>query len=138
MNEEQKALEQILTAKKRSAVCISNILNGTFTRQNVRDNIAGFVLIRYFLEDEDISGLSFDEIAARSVAKTANVAKDMVKELDTSRDCMGSTSLTAKKVLLFRQIEKQLDIQLPAMPAAMIETLDDLGDLVFEELVKKK
>ena len=138
MTEEKRALEQILTAKKRSGLCIDTIKNSRpLTRELVREQISQFILIRYFLDDEDVSGLSFDEIAERSVAKSANVSKDMVKELDTSVDCMGASSLTAKKAMLFRQIEKLLDITFPAMQTAWVETLDDIGDLVFDELRKK-
>ncbi len=138
MQEEREALEQILSAKARSGRCIEEIRQSApLTREFVRSRIASFVLIRYFLEGEDVSGLSFDQIAERSIAVTAGISREMVRALDTSKDCMGSTSLMAKKVLLFRQIEKQLDIELPAMPSAMIETLDDLGDLVFDELRKQ-
>ena len=139
MTEEKKALEQILTAKKRSGLCIENIINcRPLSRELVRDQISQFVLIRYFLDDEDVRGLSFDEIAERSVAKSANVSKEMVKELDTSVDCMGASSLTSKKAMLFRQIEKLLDITFPAMKTAWVEKLNDIGDLVYDELCKKQ
>ena len=139
MQEEKEALEQILSAKARSGRCIEEIKQTRpLTRDFVRSRIASFVLIRYFMEGEDVSGLSFDQIAERSIAITAGISKEMVHALDTSKDCMGSTSLMAKKVLLFRQIERQLDIELPAMPSAMIETLDDLGDLVYGELKKQE
>ena len=138
-DKEKEALQQILTAKKRSGLCVDNIKNcKDLTREFIREQISGFVLIRYFLEDEDVSGLSFDEIAARSVAKSADVAKELVRELDTSVDCMGASSLTVKKAMLFRQIEKLLDITLPAMQTAWVETLDDIGDLVYEELRKER
>ena len=140
MNEarEKEALQQILTAKKRSGSCIERIKNSpVLTRENVVKEISEFVLIRYFLDDEDVSGLSFDEIAERSVAKSANVAKELVKELDTSVDCMGASSMTVKKAMLFRQIEIALDIQFPAMRTAWVEKLEEIGDLVYEELIKK-
>ena len=139
MTDEKIALQQILTAKKRSESYIEDLKNSkTPTREFVRERISQFVLIRYFLDDEDVSGLSFDEIAEKSVAKSANVSKDMVKELDTSVDCMGASSLTSKKAMLFRQIEKLLGITFPAMQTAWVETLDDIGDLVYNELCKKQ
>ena len=139
MTEEKKALQQILTAKKRSEVCMEAIKKCEHpTKEFVREQISKFILIRYFLEDEDVSGMSFDEIAELSVARSANVAKDLVKELDTSVDCMGASSLTSKKAMLFRQMEKLLDIQFPAMKTALVESLDDIGDLVYDELLKKQ
>ena len=139
MTEEKRALEQILTAKKRSGLYIEEIKTADAPdRDYVRERISGFILTRYFLEDEDVSGLSFDEIAEKSVAKSANVSSSMVKELDTSVDCMGASSVTAKKAMLFRQIEKLLDITFPAMQTAWVETLNDIGDLVYNELIKKK
>lgn len=139
MTEEEKALQQILTAKKRSESCILNILNERRPdRSFVRKMISDFVLIRYLLDDEDVSGLSFDQIAEFSVAKSADISRSMVKDLDTSVDCMGASSLTAKKAMLLRQIEIKLGIQLPAMRSAMIEDLDELGDMVYDELIKTR
>ena len=139
MTDEKIALQQILTAKRRSESYIEDLKNSmTPTRDFVREKISRFILIRYFLDDEDVNGLTFDEIAERSVAKSANVSKDMVKELDTSVDCMGASSLTSKKAMLFRQMEKLLDIQFPAMKTAWVEKLDDIGDLVYDELLKKQ
>lgn len=139
MTEEKKALEQILTAKKRSGLYIEELRDAKEPdRYFVRDRISRFILTRFFLEDEDISGMSFDEIAEKSVAKSANVSSSLVKELDTSVDCMGASSVTAKKAMLFRQIEKLLEITLPAMKTAWVDTLDDIGDLVYNELIKRQ
>ena len=86
------------------------------------------------LREEEHPSATFQALAELSIAQSAKIAPELVKELDTTKDCMGSTSVMAKKVLLLRGIEKALDITLPAMPAARISGLDDLGDLVWEAL----
>ena len=103
-------------------------------RETVRAHIRSYVFLRFMLREEEHPSATFQALAELSIAQSAKIAPELVRELDTTKDCMGSTSVMAKKVLLLRGIEKALDITLPAMPAARISGLDDLGDLVWEAL----
>ena len=100
----------------------------------VRAHIRSYVFLRYLLREEEHPDATFDQLTERSIAQTAQIAPELVRELDTTKDCMGSPSVMAKKVLLLRGIEKALHIPLPAMPSARIVTLDDLGELVWKTL----
>lgn len=132
-------MERILSFRSEAGKYIEALRNEKNPgRGVVRANIRAFVRLRFMLEKGECEAGTFDELTEYSIAKTAQISRELVKEFDTARDCMGSTSAMAKKVLLFRNIEKSLDIALPAMRSAEIVTLDDLGDLVWEELQKKE
>ena len=100
----------------------------------VNARVRTYVFLRFMLEEQEYPNATFDQLAKLSIAQAAHVAPELVMELDKSRDCVGSTSLMSKKVLLLRGIEKTLHITLPAMRSAEIVTLEDLGMLIWEQL----
>ena len=135
MGGEQQALERILHARSAANTHLAALKGRSdLTRQLVRAELRSYVFLRFTLQECDYPHASFEELAEASIAQTAKIAPELVKELDTTKDCMGSTSTMAKKVLLLRSIEKSLVIQLPAMRSAEVVTLDDLGDLVWDTL----
>lgn len=100
----------------------------------VNARVRTYVYLRFMLDEQEHPDATFDQLAELSIAQTARVAPELVRELDKSKDCVGSTSVMAKKVLLLRGIEKSLHITLPAMRSAEIVTLEDLGLLIWEQL----
>lgn len=135
MTPETDALQRILASREASQAHIQAIRDDpAMGREALRAHIRAYVFLRFLLEEGEHPHATFDELVEQSIAQTARIAPELVKELDTTRDCVGSTSAMAKKVLLLRGIEKALDITLPATPAARIVTLDELGDLVWDTL----
>lgn len=135
MELEDDVLLQLLAAREAAQKHLA-VLKATpaLDRKAVHAHIRSYVFLRFMLKEEEHPSASFQELAELSIAQSAKIAPQLVKELDTTKDCMGSTSVMAKKVLLLRGIEKALEITLPAGPSARIVTLDDLGDLVWETL----
>jgi len=136
MMPENDVLQQLLAARSAAQEHLSALKAIPVPdRGTVRTHIRSYVFLRFMLVEEEHPSATFQELAELSIARTAKIAPELVKKLDTTKDCAGSTSVMAKKVLLLRGIEKALDITLPAMPAARIATLDELGDLVWEALI---
>lgn len=135
MELEDDVLLQLLAAREAAQKHLAALKAApTPDRETVRAHIRSYVFLRFMLKEEEHPSASFQALVELSIAQSAKIAPELVQELDTTKDCMGSTSVMAKKVLLLRGIEKALEITLPAMPAARIATLDDLGDLVWEAL----
>lgn len=59
------------------------------------------------------------------------VSKELVEEFDTAQSCDGATSAMAKKVILFMNIERELNIQIPAEQSAKNITLEQLIALIW-------
>lgn len=135
METEDEVLLRLLAAREEAQkhLCALKVIPAP-DRETVRAHIRAYVFLRFMLKEEEHPSATFQALAELSIAQSAKIAPELVKELDTTKDCMGSTSVMAKKVLLLRGIEKALDITLPAMPTARISGLDDLGDLVWEAL----
>ncbi len=135
MSPENPILLQLLASREASLKHLEALRSVPApSRQTVREHIRSYVFLRYLLREEEHPDATFEELTQRSIAHTARIAPELVRELDTTKDCMGSTSVMAKKVLLLRGIEKNLSITLPAVASARVVTLDDLGDLVWESL----
>lgn len=96
----------------------------------------GYILDKFLLERDELKSERFNDIAEQSIAKSAGVDKSLVKEFDQARSCSGTSSVMAKKVLLFLKIQRELGILLPADRSAAVGTLTDLTDLIWEEVLK--
>lgn len=99
--------------------------------------LSGFILSKYMLWDEDCSGMSFDDIARLSLARSMKISKELVEEFDLAKSCDGISSLIAKKVLLLRAIERELELQLPAGETARAETIEDISRLAYAAFSEK-
>ena len=62
------------------------------------------------------------------------ISRELVEEFDLARSCDGVSSHTAKMVLLFMALQKDLGIQFRPLETAEAETLDDIALLVWREL----
>ena len=96
------------------------------------------MLARYLLTEDEATGLDFDALTARSIAKSAGIDRGTLAELEATQDCTGSTTAMAKKVLLLRSIERGLDITLPAMESAEVTSLRALGELTARTMREQK
>lgn len=103
----------------------------------VREHIRRYVLGKYLLDENTPGTELFSKLTELSLANSAKISPELVKEFDTAQSCDGATSAMAKKVLLGRSIEKGLDVTLDAARFAKVKTLDDFTELVWTALLDK-
>ena len=131
------AKEMILASKKASAEHIANIKNAPeLTRDLVRQEVRAYIMAKFHLTEEDCITDNFSRLAQISLSKSMKISHELVKEFDLARSCDGVSSHTAKMVLLFMALQKDLGIQFRPMETAEAETLNDIADLVLKELEK--
>ena len=101
----------------------------------MKQQLTQYVLTKYLLTQEDLLTTdSFDGLTELSLSKSMQVSPELVKEFDTAQSCDGATSAMAKKVLLFRAIERALGIQLPAMRSARLKSMEDFAQMLWDTL----
>lgn len=135
MAEDLRSVKALLASyRARAAAHLEAIKTcSDLTQAFVQEHITAYVLSKFLL-DTGSGEDDFDLLVRTSIARSAKLAPELIKELEETRDCTGSTSTMAKKVLLFLSIQRNLDILLPAEASANIATLNDLGTLVWKEL----
>lgn len=138
MVEETRSIKELLASYRDRAAAHMEAIKACPhpTQPFVQEHITAYVLLKFML-DSGSGQDDFDQLTRASIAKSTKLDPETVKNLEETRDCTGSTSATAKKVLLFLSIQRSLDILLPAEESAYIKTLNDLGTLVWNELKKR-
>ena len=129
----------ILASKKASAEHIRNIKEAEeLTCSLVQHEVSEYIKSKFHLRDEDCVTDNFKQLAGISLSKSMKISKELVAEFDLARSCDGVSSQTAKMVLLFMALQKDLDIKFNPQDTAEAETLRDIGFLVWEQLQQKK
>ena len=137
MSSSEEIKELILSSKKVAAADMAEIkaampLEKEFFAKKLRD----YVLHRYMLSPEDETlPEDFNALTELSLSQSMKISPDLVKEFDLAKSCDGATSAMAKKVLLFMTIQRELDIELPAMETARLRDLRQLADLAWNEML---
>ena len=133
-------VKEILLASRRAAAGhIENIKRApTLTYELVQREVTGYIKCKFRLTDEDCAAEELDRLAEISLAKSVKVSPELVEEFDLARSCDGVSSKTAKLVLLFMALQRDLDIRFRPMDTAEAETLSDIGALVWEQLRQKQ
>ena len=129
--------ELILSSKKAASADIEAIkAQSPLTKAFFEEKLTDYVLHKYLLtrEDYERTGGVFSDLTELSLARSMKISKDLVREFDLAKSCDGVSSAMAKKVLLFRSIEKSFDIQLPAKQTAKFKYLSELSDMTWEAL----
>lgn len=127
--------ELLLCARKREAEHLARIRAAVpLTREMLQKELRQYILSKYMLTGVDCGTDNFNELTELSLSRSMKVSKDLVKEFDTAKSCDGATSAMAKKVLLFMNIEKVLEIQIPAEQSAKNITLTQLLGLIWEAM----
>jgi hypothetical protein len=129
--------ELILSSKKAANADIEAIESHCpLTKEFFEEKLTDYVLHKYLLtrEDYERAGGVFNDLTELSLAKSMKISKELVREFDLAKSCDGVSSAMAKKVLLFRSIEKAFDIQLPAKQTAKFKYLSELSDMTWEAL----
>lgn len=132
------AKEMILSSKKAAAEHIANIQNAPEPdRDLVQREVRAYIMAKFHLTEEDCTTDNFSQLAEISLSKSMKISRELVKMYDLARSCDGVSSHTAKMVLLFMALQKDLKIRFQPMETAEAETLEDIGDLVWKEIKKK-
>lgn len=135
--EDRAAIRRLLLRSRRTADGHMNAIKAaeSLSYDFVKKQLTQYVLAKYLLTEEDLLTTdSFDGLTALSLSRSMQVSPDLVKEFDTAQSCDGATSAMAKKVLLFRAIERSLEIQLPAMRSARLKSMEDFAQMLWDTL----
>lgn len=134
---EERARQALLRSKEESQRQVQAVYACRPLRFPVlRECLTEFVLAKYMLTREEAEGVDFQQLADLSLAKTMKISKELVKEFDMAQGCSGTTSVMAKKTLLFMAVQKQLRIELPAEKLPRIHSFAELAELVWDEMEK--
>ncbi|MBR3587472.1 MAG: hypothetical protein IKO00_15730 [Oscillospiraceae bacterium] len=139
MNERERIREAILASRAAAASHIEAIRTAPeLSYELVHQEIREYILAKFHLKDADCVTDNFRELTEISLSKSMQISPELVKEFDLARSCDGVTSQTAKMVLLFLALQRDLDITFDPMSTAEAETLSDISTLVWEQLQKRK
>lgn len=130
------AIKELLLSNRKAA---KSEMDAILTADRLEhDFFAGhlysYVLYKFMLDPSKTTEKGFNALTDLSMSQSMKISPELVKQFDLAQSCDGTSSAMAKKVLLFRNIEKTLDIQLPAMATARIKTLSDLCELTWDTL----
>ncbi len=134
---DRTAIRNLLLRSRREAEQHMEIIRSAdpLTYEVLHEELYRFVLIKFLLQDEDRpENDSFPELAELSLAKSMKVSPALVEEFDAAASCDGATSVMAKKVLLFMAIQRALNIELPALESARVQTMHDLSRMIWNTL----
>lgn len=135
--EDRAAIRKLLLRSRREAERHMNRIRETepLRYDLVKQEMTQYVLVKYLLTEEDLRVTdSFDGLTELSLSRSMQVSPALVKEFDTAQSCDGATSAMAKKVLLFRAIERGLDIQIPAMRSARLKSMEDFTEMIWDAM----
>lgn len=106
------------------------------THDDFARHLLAFILDKFLLLPEEIpAGRMFTRTAEASLAKSAGISRELVREFDQAKSCSGTSSVMAKKVLLFLKLQREFGIELPAGASARVGTIDDLIELVWNTIL---
>ncbi len=135
MQDTSKIVELILSFNTAATQEMALIKSANpLTLPFLHEHLYNFVLAKFMMTKDDCPNDNFTDIANASLAKSMKISPELVKEFDNAKSCSGTSSVMAKKVLLFLKIQKELDIILPAERSAKIKTMSDLSDMVWDTL----
>ena len=138
-NARRDVRELILASRRAAAGHIGNILRAPqLNRELVFREVRAYILAKFHLSEADCATEDFAALAELSLAKSMRISPELVEEFDLARSCDGVSSKTAKMVLLFVALQRDLDIRFRPMDTAEAETLTDIGALVWEQLEARK
>jgi len=128
----------ILQSKSQAAAHMNSIKSAQpLTYDLLNRELRGYIKAKFHLTDEDCTTDIFSELAGISLSKSMKLSPELVKEFDMARSCDGVTSQTAKMLLLFMAIQRDLSIKLPPMETAYAETLEDICIMVWKAMGNK-
>ncbi len=139
MEQKERIREMLLEAQKKAAEHVLLIkervpLSKEYLHRSLRD----YILCKFMLEEEECTSDNLDEITEISLAKSAGISKELVKDLDIAKTCSGGSSAMTKKVLLLLAIQKDFAVYLPTEGTGNVRTLPDLSELVWDAMSEKE
>ena len=133
--ERGRVMELLLASRRAAAAHIEAILSAPeLSFDLVRREVTGYIRAKFHLTEVDCVTDSFAELAKLSLSKTMKISPELVKEFDLAQSCDGVSSQTAKMVLLFMALQRDLGIRFEPMATAEAETLADISALTWAQL----
>lgn len=85
-----------------------------------------YVFAKYRLEPDDCNGLSLEDLANASLAKTLAINPELAIQENAASTCDGTSTTDMKQALLFMALQKDFDVYVGRAQVA-----SDFGTLVF-------
>lgn len=130
-----EAKAMILESKAQALVHSKAILDeDELSYELLNRELRAYVLCKFHLKPEECQTDRMEELAALSLSKSMKLSPELVKEYDMARSCDGVTSQTAKILLLFMAIQRDLSIKLPPDETAEAETMEEVSQMVWRAI----
>ena len=131
-------------AAKRDAVAldaVNEILKSLQTVSCKKDDLCEQLKF-YVLAKFDLMELAstikasddFDAITQKSIDKAFKINPELAKESLRSATCDGASTLDTKQALLMMAIQKDFNVKLDTMRAALASSIDELADVLLEAI----
>ena len=89
-----------------------------------------YIACKLQLEKRDVSD-NITIMVRTSISKVTGIPVEKLKEMDRPGACGSAPAVLAKRVLLFLDIQKQLDIILPPDRLYGVQTVNDLAEIAI-------
>lgn len=121
---------KVQAALHSKAILDADELHYEFLKRELR----AYILCKFHLAEAECTTDRMDDLAALSLSKSMKLSPELVKEYDMARSCDGVTSQTAKILLLFMAIQRDLSLKLPPEETAEAETLEAVCQMVWRAM----
>lgn len=89
-----------------------------------------YIAAKLMLSDDEISD-NIVEMVRFNVARASHISVERLKEMDRPGRCGSAPAVLTKRVMLYLDIQKKLDIQLPTMKLPEVRTVQELADMLI-------
>ena len=124
-NAHGKAIEEASILRSESSPTLD------FVEEHLRKYILSKFLLSENCDEDNITAL-----AELSLARTLNLDPKMIKELDTAAPCDNVSSTSAKKILLFYNMCKDINVHPDVSLLVSQKSVSDLSKVIFETIRK--
>lgn len=137
MNEDMKM--RLLASKENAEREIRKVdQEETLTIDTVYTHLKPYIMYKFLLMEEDMTTEDFTELVKISIAKTSKLDPALLKEIQRAQKCSSASSVAIKKVLLYMDIQRQLDIRFDPEKTGDIETIRDIAALIMDKRGQKQ
>lgn len=130
--EQRQELARKMAAINEKALEILKDLRGwkAMDRPEMEEIIRRYAACKLQLNEEDICD-NLTIMARISVARVMNISVEELKAMDVPGMCGSASGVLAKRVAMFMDVQKVLDIKIPPEKTPYIQTIQDLLDIVI-------
>ena len=122
---------QIADAKKAADSVMSDFLDKTEPEDwELEQAIRRYIALKLQLDEAEVSD-NITIMVRISVSKATGIPLEKLKEMDRPGACGSAPAVLAKRVLLFLDVQKKLNVSMPPEKAGSIQTTHDLTEILY-------